>query len=65
MSHARFRALGTYVPERRIGNDYFEALIDTTDEWIVSRTGIKTRYFAAENEYTSDLCRKAAAAIRR
>lgn len=50
---------GTYVPERIVDNHYFESLIDTNDEWIVSRTGIKTRRFSSQGEYTSDMCVKA------
>lgn len=57
---AKITALGTYVPEEIIDNHYFEAIVETTDEWIVSRTGIRTRHFAAENEYTSHLCVAAA-----
>lgn len=57
---ARITALGTYVPERIVDNHYFESIIDTNDEWIVSRTGISTRRFAAENEFTSHLCIAAA-----
>lgn len=48
-------ALGTYVPPRVVTNKDFEAHMDTSDEWIVSRTGIRERRFAAENEFTSDL----------
>jgi len=55
-TQAKITALGTYVPERVVDNHYFESIIDTNDEWIVSRTGIRTRHFAAENEYTSHLC---------
>ncbi len=57
---SKITAFGTYVPERKVGNDYFEKLIDTNDEWIVTRTGIKTRRFAKELEYTSDMCVQAA-----
>lgn len=53
---SRITAFGTYAPERIVDNQHFEKLIDTNDEWIVSRTGIKTRRFAREDEYTSDLC---------
>ena len=53
---AKITAIGTYVPEKVIDNHYFESIIDTNDEWIQSRTGIKTRRFAAEFEYTSHLC---------
>lgn len=57
---AKITAIGTYVPEKVIDNHYFESIIDTNDEWIQSRTGIKTRRFAAEFEYTSHLCVAAA-----
>lgn len=56
---SKITAFGTYAPERIVDNQHFEKLIDTNDEWIVSRTGIKTRRFAREDEYTSDLCVKA------
>ncbi|QMV30099.1 beta-ketoacyl-ACP synthase III [Thermus thermophilus] len=52
-------ALGAYVPERVMTNADFEAYLDTSDEWIVTRTGIKERRVAAEDEYTSDLAFKA------
>lgn len=48
-------AIGTYLPERRVGNDAFAARLDTSDEWIVSRTGIRERRFSADDELTSDL----------
>lgn len=60
MAFARITALSSYVPERVIDNHYFESIIETNDEWIVSRTGIHTRRFAAETEYTSHLCVAAA-----
>lgn len=43
-------AIGAYVPEARVGNDYFEKVNGLTDEWIVQRTGIHTRSKAAEGE---------------
>jgi len=51
---------GSYVPERVLTNAELEKLVDTSDEWIVSRTGIKERRMAADNEFTSDLAAKAA-----
>ena len=60
MTQARLTAIGMAVPEKRIDNQYFESIIDTTDEWIVSRTGIRTRYYTGPGEFTSDLCIKAA-----
>lgn len=47
------------MPAKVIDNHYFEEIIDTNDEWILSRTGIKTRRFAKDGEYTSDLCVRA------
>jgi len=46
---------GSYVPERIVPNSYFEQFVDTSDEWIVQRTGIKERRFAAEDQASSDL----------
>ena len=46
---------GSYVPERVVPNSFFEEYLDTSDEWIVQRTGIRERRFAAEHEATSDL----------
>src|SRR6187431_3371452 len=51
---------GSYVPERILTNAELEKLVDTTDEWITSRTGIRERRIAAENEFTSDMAAKAA-----
>ena len=57
---AKITALGTYVPERIVDNHYFESFLETNDEWIISRTGIRTRRFAGDAEYTSHLCLGAA-----
>jgi 3-oxoacyl-[acyl-carrier-protein] synthase-3 len=46
---------GSYVPERVVPNAFFEKLVDTSDEWIVQRTGIEERRFAAPDQATSDL----------
>lgn len=53
-------AVGSYVPQRVITNHDLEKMVDTSDEWIVTRTGIRERRVAAENEYTSDMAAKAA-----
>src|SRR5205823_4214778 len=53
-------AVGSYVPERIITNADLEKLVDTSDEWITSRTGIKERRMAADDEFTSDIASKAA-----
>lgn len=55
----RIISSGKYIPPAIITNEYFEKLVDTTDEWITSRTGIKTRHKAVD-ESTSDLAYKAA-----
>ncbi|AVO39541.1 beta-ketoacyl-ACP synthase III [Pukyongiella litopenaei] len=54
--------VGHYLPERVVTNSEFEARLDTTDEWIRTRSGIERRHFAAENETTSDLATHAARA---
>lgn len=51
---------GGYVPERVMTNDDWAKLVDTTDEWITTRTGIKERRFAADDESTLDLAEAAA-----
>lgn len=51
---------GSYVPERVVPNSWFESQIDTSNEWIVQRTGIERRRFAAPDQATSDLCIAAA-----
>jgi 3-oxoacyl-[acyl-carrier-protein] synthase-3 len=51
---------GSYLPEKVINNFDLEKMVDTTDEWITERTGIKERRIASENEATSDLCYQAA-----
>ncbi len=56
------RGCGHYLPARVVPNAEFEARLDTTDEWIRTRTGIERRHFAAEGETTSDLAIAAARA---
>ncbi|MEO7933088.1 MAG: beta-ketoacyl-ACP synthase III [Chthoniobacterales bacterium] len=51
---------GSYVPEKILTNAELEKLVETSDEWIVSRTGIKERRIAADGEQTSDMCVSAA-----
>jgi len=58
--YASFKSIGAYVPEKILSNADLEKMVDTTDEWIVKRTGISERRIAAENEYTSDMGVKAA-----
>ena len=52
--------LGCHVPERVLSNDELAGLVDTNDEWIVSRTGIRERRIAAEDEALTDICLPAA-----
>jgi len=58
--YAAFRSIGAYVPERILSNEDLTHMVDTTDEWITKRTGIKERRIAADNETTSDMAVKAA-----
>ena len=52
---AKLVGLGAYVPERILTNRDLETMVDTTDEWIVSHTGMKERHIAAPDQATSDL----------
>lgn len=52
--------VGSYVPAKVLNNADLEKMVNTTDEWIVTRTGIKERHIAAKDEFTSDLGTKAA-----
>lgn len=56
--HATITAVGMYVPEKIFDNKYFESIVDTNDEWITSRTGIRERRIM-ENGATSDMAVKA------
>ncbi|MDQ1847924.1 beta-ketoacyl-ACP synthase III [Gemmobacter fulvus] len=56
------RGVGHYLPERVVPNSEFEATIDTSDEWIRSRSGIERRHFVAEGQTTSDIATRAAEA---
>jgi len=51
---------GSYVPDRILTNDELAKIVDTSDDWITSRTGIKERRIAADDEFTSDMATKAA-----
>jgi 3-oxoacyl-[acyl-carrier-protein] synthase III len=59
---ARIVGTGSYLPQKVLTNHDLERLVDTSDEWIVTRTGMKERRIAAEDEHTSDM--GAAAALR-
>ena len=53
--HSRIAGTGSYLPEKVLTNDDLAKTVDTSDEWIVARTGIRQRHVAAEGETTSDL----------
>ncbi|MHA6268118.1 beta-ketoacyl-ACP synthase III [Aliiroseovarius sp. CAU 1755] len=56
------KGVGHYLPERVVPNSFFEDIVDTTDEWIRTRSGIERRHFAAEGETTSQMAAHAARA---
>jgi 3-oxoacyl-[acyl-carrier-protein] synthase-3 len=60
--YSRIIGTGSYLPERVLTNFDLEKMVETTDEWIRTRTGIERRHIAAENEATSDLAYHAARA---
>ena len=62
MRRSVIRGVGHYLPERVVENSEFESSLDTTDDWIRSRSGIERRHFAAETETTSQLATHAARA---
>jgi len=57
--YASFRSIGAYVPSKVLSNADLEKMVDTSDEWILKRTGISERRIAEEDEYTSDMATKA------
>ncbi len=62
MTYSRILGTGSYLPARILTNADLEKLVDTNDQWIVERTGIRERHIAAEGEFTSDLATRAARA---
>jgi 3-oxoacyl-[acyl-carrier-protein] synthase-3 len=58
--YSRIAGTGSYLPEKILTNADLEKLVDTSDEWIQSRTGIRSRHIAAEGETTTDLAEHAA-----
>jgi 3-oxoacyl-[acyl-carrier-protein] synthase-3 len=60
MTYSRIAGTGSYLPEKVVTNQDLETMMDTSDEWIQDRTGIKRRHIAAEGETTSDLALAAA-----
>lgn len=59
MYRTRIAGTGSYLPEKRLSNEDLEKMVDTNDQWIRERTGIRFRHIAAEGELTSDLALKA------
>jgi hypothetical protein len=59
---AQVCGVGHYLPSRVVENSEFEATLETSDEWIRSRSGIERRHFAAEDETTSQMAAHAARA---
>jgi 3-oxoacyl-[acyl-carrier-protein] synthase III len=62
MAYSKIIGTGSYLPERVVTNQELQSRIETSDEWIVSRTGIEARHVAADGELTSDLALHAARA---
>ncbi len=60
MTFARITGTGGYLPERVVTNQELADMVDTSDEWIRERSGIKRRHIAAEGEKTSDMAVAAA-----
>jgi len=60
MIYSRIAGTGRYLPERILTNADLEKIVDTTDEWIKTRTGVERRHVAADDQNTSDLCLNAA-----
>lgn len=55
MINAKITGVGGYIPEKVYDNAYMESIVDTSDEWILRRTGIRERHISADNEYTTDM----------
>jgi 3-oxoacyl-[acyl-carrier-protein] synthase-3 len=59
MIHSKIKGCGSYLPEKVLTNADLESTLDTTDEWITTRTGIKKRHIVGEDQFTSDLAYEA------
>ncbi len=60
MTHSKILSTGSYLPAKILSNADLEKMVDTTDEWIFARTGIRERHIVAEDETTSDMAFNAA-----
>ena len=58
--YSRISGTGSYLPEHVLSNQDLERMVDTSDEWITERTGIKKRHIVGEGETTCDLAEAAA-----
>ena len=59
MKYSRITGTGSYLPAKIMTNADLECMVDTTDEWIFARTGIRERHIVADDEFTSDLALQA------
>ena len=60
MTYSRIAGTGRYLPEKILTNADLEKIVDTTDEWIRTRTGVERRHCCAPDQTTSDMCIEAA-----
>ncbi len=60
MTNISIKGIGSYVPNKILTNDDLSKIVETSDEWIVTRSGIKERHIASAEEATSDICAQAA-----
>ena len=60
MIYSKIKGCGSYLPEKILTNSDLESTLDTTDEWITTRTGIKKRHIIGKDQFTSDLALEAA-----
>ena len=58
--HSRIAGTGSYLPEKVVTNDDLSKVVDTSDEWIRTRTGIRQRHVAADGQTSSDMGHQAA-----
>ena len=57
---AKITATAKYLPKKTLTNLDLEKMVDTSDEWILSRTGIEKRHLVSDGEATSDMCKEVA-----
>ncbi|MBW1802587.1 MAG: 3-oxoacyl-ACP synthase, partial [Deltaproteobacteria bacterium] len=55
MFHSKIIGTGSYTPEAVLTNHHLERMVDTSDDWITKRTGIKERRIVKEGQYASDM----------